>query len=203
MAPVIHPVPRVAGPADLRSLGEEELVALCRAEIPHSSSGFDEIVRRHKDLVYRTCLAKLRNHEDAEDASQETFIRVWFGLREFRGDAALATWMTRIALNVCLSSFLTKQGRFWRRFVTRDGDADLEAIYTTAVTRERETRFWITVGGVLRKMAVDYRKIFILRHFKNFSLAALVERIGPTLGAVKMKLGRAKTQFIRLLKHDL
>src|SRR6185436_19903839 len=62
-------------------------------------SAFDEIVERHKGAVFRAALAALRNREDAEDVTQETFITAFRKLDTFRGESQLRTWLSRIAWN--------------------------------------------------------------------------------------------------------
>ena len=64
---------------------------------------FDEIVARHRRSVYQVCFRFTNNHEDASDLAQEAFVRAWKGLGSFKGEAALSTWLYRIAVNVCLN----------------------------------------------------------------------------------------------------
>jgi RNA polymerase sigma-70 factor (ECF subfamily) len=79
---------------------DAELVARHRGG---DRAAFDEIVTRHRQAVYRTARAVLGRHEDADEASQLTFVRAWRALDGFRGDAALRTWLVRIAINVSRS----------------------------------------------------------------------------------------------------
>ena len=64
---------------------------------------FDELVRTHRGRVYGLCYRYSGNSADAEDLAQEVFLRAYRGLAGFRGDASLATWVYRIAVNVCLN----------------------------------------------------------------------------------------------------
>src|SRR5258706_2853985 len=64
---------------------------------------FDELVRRHRMGIYRVAHRLLGNHAEADDVSQETFLRAYRALRGFRGDAAFRTWITRIAINLALN----------------------------------------------------------------------------------------------------
>lgn len=70
-------------------------------------TGESEAVRllfeRYHTRVYRVCLHYTGNAEDARDIAQETFVRAFRGIGQFRGDSALATWLTRIAMNLCLN----------------------------------------------------------------------------------------------------
>ena len=71
---------------------------------PHDESrAFDELVRSHRARVVGLCYRYSGNHADAEDLSQEVFLRAYRGLPGFRGDARISTWIYRIAVNVCLN----------------------------------------------------------------------------------------------------
>ena len=67
-----------------------------------SAAAFEELVRRHDRFVLRLALGLLRSEEDARDVYQETFLRAYRSLREFRGASSLRTWVLRIATNLCL-----------------------------------------------------------------------------------------------------
>nr|MBP9948077.1 sigma-70 family RNA polymerase sigma factor [Vicinamibacteria bacterium] len=75
---------------------DDELVHRARDGDP---TAFDEIVERHKGAVFRAAMAALRNREDAEDVTQETFITAFRKLDTFRGESQLRTWLSRIAWN--------------------------------------------------------------------------------------------------------
>ncbi|GAB4377147.1 MAG: RNA polymerase sigma factor RpoE [Calditrichia bacterium] len=182
----------------MKNLSDVELVQKCQIELPGNTTAFNEIVRRYKDYLYSVALNKLQNTEDAQDAMQETFIRAYHGLKNFRGDSELKTWLTVIVGNVCLSIILTNKRKLWKYHVTLDGQADLENIYLSLISQQEEFDFWRKIGEILRKIFMSYRKVFILRYFKDYTFQALALRIKSTVGAVKMKVKRAKDQFFRI-----
>ncbi len=83
--------------AGLSELDEPALVAASLAGQP---GAFDMIVERHRRPVYQLCYRYVGNHEDASDLAQDVFLRAYRGLKRFRGQASLATWLYRIAVNV-------------------------------------------------------------------------------------------------------
>src|SRR5437868_2681490 len=89
---------RVAGPFD--DLTEADLVTAC---LDGHTAAFDVIVERHRRSVYQLCYRFVGNHEDASDLSQDVFLRAYRGLRRFRGQSSLSTWLYRIGVNVCLN----------------------------------------------------------------------------------------------------
>src|SRR6266436_2988195 len=101
--PAVGPVersPMVAADAGLTALDERALVDACLSNQP---GAFDLVVERHRRSVYQLCYRFVGNHEDAADLSQDVFLRAFRGLRNFRGQSTLATWLYRIAVNVCLN----------------------------------------------------------------------------------------------------
>lgn len=186
----------------IKNLSDRALVQKCQQELPTVTTAFAEIVRRYKDYVYGLTFNKLNNREDAEDAVQETFIRIFHGIHKFRMESELKTWITVIAGNVCLSLLLSNKQKFWKYHVLLDGDVDLENLQAMLVSRKEEYNFWRKVGEILKKMYLNYRKVFIFKYFKNFSIKDISEKIRATIAAAKMRIKRAKDQFIWIfVKH--
>src|SRR5271170_7136389 len=75
-------------------------------------SAFVEIMSRHKARIFAAAMALLRNHADAEEITQDTFVRAHRGLSRFRGDSSVATWLHRIAVNLA-------RNRYWYYFRRR------------------------------------------------------------------------------------
>ena len=86
-----------------RPLADLDEAALVEASLAGRSGAFDLIVDRHKRTVYQLCYRFVGNHEDASDLSQDVFIRAFRGLRNFRRQSSLGTWLYRIGVNVCLN----------------------------------------------------------------------------------------------------
>src|SRR4029453_5417168 len=89
----------------LGDLGEADLVRPCRSG---QAGALDVIVERHRRTVYQLCYRFVGNHEDASDLSQDVFLRAFRGLRNFKGESSLGTWLYRIGVNVCLNRVSAK-----------------------------------------------------------------------------------------------
>jgi RNA polymerase sigma-70 factor (ECF subfamily) len=178
---------------------DQQLIIEAISKTHNSNKAFEEIVDRYKNYVFQICYSKLHNVEEAEDAAQEIFVRVYFGLEKFRFESEFKTWLTQITLNVTLTMLLSNKRKFWKNFVSNDGDIDIDTIYRSTFTTGQEEYFWSTVGTILYKMIQPYRKVFIFKYFKNFNLEKISKKIESTIGATKMKLKRAKDQFIKFL----
>src|SRR5256885_15806100 len=97
--------PMIAPDAGLTTLDERALVEACLSNQP---GAFDLIVERHRRSVYQLCYRFVGNHEDASDLAQDVFLRAFRGLRSFRGQSSLGTWLYRIGTNVCLNRMSVK-----------------------------------------------------------------------------------------------
>src|SRR5262249_18819108 len=89
-----------AAETDAPELSDAALVDACLAG---RAGAFDVVVERHQRTVYRLCYRFVGNHEDACDLSQDVFLRAYRGLRSFRGQSSLATWLYRIGVDVWLN----------------------------------------------------------------------------------------------------
>src|SRR5215207_6543838 len=96
-------------------VSDNELLRLAREADP---AAFRSLVRQHDRYLYRIARSVLLNDEEAEDVVQETFFRAFTRLDDFRGDASLSTWLTRIAINEAL------RRRRQRRRIVRLDDLD-------------------------------------------------------------------------------
>src|SRR5712691_11052645 len=95
-----------ASTEDLRSADDRTLVT---AFLGGRRQAFDVIVERHRRNVYQLCYRFVSNHEDASDLAQDVFIRAFKGLRNFKGDASLGTWLYRVGVNACLNRVAVKR----------------------------------------------------------------------------------------------
>lgn len=75
---------------------------------------FDDVYQQHQDLVYNLCLHYLQNKEEAEEATQDIFVKIYRKMPEFRGESSLKTWIYRIAIHHCLD--LLKARKTQKRF---------------------------------------------------------------------------------------
>lgn len=181
---------------------DTELVKIILSDPINANIAFEALVDRYKNYVFQICYSKLHNVEDAEDSTQEVFVRVYFALAKFRNESEFKTWLTQIAINVTLTLILSNKRKFWKNFVSSDGDIDIDTIYRSTITIADEDKFWNTIGNILQKMFPLYRKVFIFKYFKDLNLEKISRKIRSTINATKMKLKRAKDQFLNILSSN-
>jgi RNA polymerase sigma-70 factor, ECF subfamily len=85
---------------------------------------FDAIVRRHQRRVHRFLLMLLRDPDEADNLTQECFLRAYQNLASFRGESSLETWLLRIAANLARDHVRNRKASFWRRLLGLDDEAD-------------------------------------------------------------------------------
>jgi len=119
----------------LADLSDEELVRRCRATLPHDTGAFETLVKRHSEQVFAIAYRMLGDAQEAEDQSQEVFVKVYRSFSRFRGDAAFSTLLYRITVNTCLDTLSKRQ----RRLQQVDADlAELEEIKLPRAGQQRE-----------------------------------------------------------------
>jgi RNA polymerase sigma-70 factor (ECF subfamily) len=167
---------------------------------------FHDLIRPCERPIYFLLMSLLHNEAEAEDAAQDTAIKVYLNLKNFRGDSQFRTWVLSIARNEGLGR-LRKAGT--RREDSLDADTDEQTgDYTPAIlTSWREVPLEALereeLGALLRK-AIDglpeiYRNVVLLRDIEEMDVRETALALGITEGAVKVRLHRARA----LLQRDL
>ena len=167
---------------------------------------FHDLIRSSERGIYFLLLSLLRNEAEAEDAAQETAIKVYLNLKNFRGDSQFRTWVLSIARNEGLGR-LRKMGT--RREDSLDAEIDDQTgNYTPAILtswREvpSETLERKELGAILRQ-AIEglpeiYRNVVLLRDIEEMDVRETAAALGVTEGAVKVRLHRARA----MLQRDL
>jgi RNA polymerase sigma-70 factor (ECF subfamily) len=190
---------------------DPELEAECiRRILEGERQLFHELIRPCERAIYFLLLSLLRNEGEAEDAAQETVIKVYVNLRNFRGDSQFRTWVLSIARNEGLGR-LRKQAS--RREDSLDAETDERTgDYTPAIlTSWREVPFEALERkelGALLRQAVEglpeiYRNVVLLRDIEEMDVRETAVALGITEGAVKVRLHRARALLQRVLAPRL
>jgi RNA polymerase sigma-70 factor (ECF subfamily) len=163
------------------------------------STPFDDltaVIAVHRPRVFRFLLASLRDVDLAETLTQETFLRAWNSRSSFRGDCTIATWLTRIALNLVRDHTRTHRFRFWRRVSAQAVDPSEIASFVPHPDSLVESRLIATEQVTLLWQIIDtlsprQRTIFLLRFVEEMELSEIVSATAIPLSTVKSHLYRA------------
>jgi len=176
---------------------DEELVRLARNGDP---AAFDEIVERHKGAVFRAALSALRNREDAEDVTQETFITAYRKLDSFRGESQLRTWLSRIAWNRSMDH--RRRGRI-RTFLHLD-EPDAVELPSLEADPERATLAASAHARVRReidRLPENLRDTLLLASAGDLDYASIADMLGVREGTVKSRVFEARA-MVRLALQE-
>jgi RNA polymerase sigma factor (sigma-70 family) len=144
---------------------------------------FNLLVRKYQQKVYWHIRKMVVNHDDADDLTQETFIKVWKSLATFRQDAQLFTWIYRIATNECLNFLSSKKRKFFLPIgdITEELTNKLEASAVTTSGEEIELK----LQKALIRLPDKQRLVFNMRYYDELSYEQISEIVGTSVGALK------------------
>lgn len=181
----------------MSKINETEFLALA-----HTDEGrrvaFGRMVSDYKEALYFHIRRMVLNHDDANDLTQEVFIKVWRSMDRFRGESKLYTWLYRIATNVCLTH-LEKSKRFFN--VSFD---DVE----NQLQQELREDPLFTADEILLRLQValaslpdKQRAVFVMRYYDELSYAEISEITGTSEGALKASYHHAAKKIEAHLTH--
>jgi len=180
------------------SLKEESLILLCIEQLPYNAEGFEELVKRYQKQVFAMCRRYLATEGDAEDATQEIFMKVFHSLPSFEHRSTFKTWLFSITINHC-KTLLSNKKRHDQHYVNDERlVSDYEAENSdTAVLAEAASET-DCVQGVIAKMLTDERDLLLLRFNCDMSLEEISGVLGKKLSATKMRFYRTLEKFKNL-----
>jgi RNA polymerase sigma-70 factor, ECF subfamily len=161
-------------------------------------SAFEELVSRHSRRIYRTLLAIVGNVEDAEDAMQETFLKVFQNVGKFERRSNFTTWLTRIATNTAIQR-LRERGRFENIDDDLDGDDDFRPrniqAWEDPETLRSQAEMRALVEKELMKLPVKFRVVLVLRDIEQLSGEEAAAVLGLGIPALKARLFRGRMRL--------
>ena len=154
---------------------------------------FDRMVLEYQLPLKRLCFMYLRDMSLAEDAVQETFLKVYKSLRQFRDDCSMKTWIMKIGVNTCKDMLRSAWFRHHDRRVTPD---DLH-IAAGDDSRDEEAE---ALGQAILKLPVRYKDVILLYYYRGLTMAETAEVLKISQPAVTNRLKRARDRLKAELK---
>lgn len=183
----------------VKSLSELDDTALVAEAAAGNRDAFDVIVERHRRTVYQVCYRFVGNHEDASDLAQDAFVRAWKGLANFKREAALPTWLYRIAVNVCLNRLSAKQPvNEPIESTAHFADQRSEGAQQTLLREEQAA----AVRRAIANLPEKQRATLILRAYHDMSHQQIADVLGSSVGAVKANFFHALNNLKKLLGSE-
>ena len=164
------------------------------------------LVEKYKRMVYRLAMQITKNHADADDVMQETFIKVYRSIRTFRKDAAFETWLYRITVNEALN-FVKRRERQRVSTLETASESEYEAVtrYRAQVANDphahaekAELRHHVTKA--VNSLSLKHRTVVILHEFEGLTHAEIAAILNCSEGTVRSRLHYARKKLRTLLK---
>jgi RNA polymerase sigma-70 factor (ECF subfamily) len=163
---------------------------------------FGELVERHGDVVFRVA-ARVVGPDEAQDVSQDAFLRALHRLSSFRGTAPFRSWLLQIAHNAALNALARKRPEPVARPHEDLGDeteaAPAERDPAAMLERSERSR---RLESKLRTMRPVYRSLLVLRDLEGLSYEEIAQILDMPLGSVKGRLHRARGELIDVLRNN-
>lgn len=184
---------------DTSSWAEATLIARAQAQ---DDTAFDQIVRLYADRIYNYVRRMVGNPQDAEDITQEVFIRAYQGLSQFDGRASFSTWLFRIATNLCIDHKRRQSRRVQTLPYHRDEVDEDEGDWEFADTSQPsalEQLLTKELQGVVEQ-AIDMlspklKTVLLLYDVEGLSYEQIADALGIPMGTVKSRLFAAREQI--------
>ncbi|MFC1608014.1 RNA polymerase sigma factor [Candidatus Latescibacterota bacterium] len=183
-------------------LSQQNTIDRCRSG---EQTAYHELYEVHKNRIYSTCYRILGNEQDAEDATQETFIRVFRSIENFRGDSSFTTWLYRIAVNTGVE--VTRKRK---RHHYHDSIDDPDTPETVIPGKRDHVDSRIIMEAEIAKLPDGCRIVFVLHTVEGFKHREIAEMLDINEGTSKSQLSLAKERlreqllpYMEVLKNEL
>ena len=172
------------------------------AIINGDTKAFTVLIDRYKHMVFTLALKILKNREEAEEVSQDVFVKVYQVLHSFKGDSKFSTWIYKIAYYRSLD-YLKKQKRgLSTSSLDSDKEYHLPSIENNLDALEVNERKQ-AIKSAIDELPVDDAVVITLHYFEELSLKEIAEIIGVEANTVKVRLFRSRKRLAQLLKNRL
>jgi RNA polymerase sigma-70 factor (ECF subfamily) len=180
-----------------REFSDEFLVNASRQG---NHEAFEVLVNRYKRMVARTVKGMLGDSVFSEDIGQEVFIKLYYSLSGYRGDAKLSTYIQKIAVNLTLNE-IKRRKRFFSLF-THKADNELYEYEIAGEDVESKYDAKTTVENALETLEPKFRTVVIMRMLQGYSTKETAEILKLPVGTVLSRLSRAQDQLRKYLENN-
>lgn len=185
----------------------EQEVAVVQAVIDGDTNAFEVLIKEYEKNVYNMALRMTGSREDAEDMSQESFLRAYNSLSLYRGESKFSVWLYRIVSNVCLDFLRGKNRRPTVSLSVENDDGESEEmdIADESQMPERIMDKQLardTLHRGLASIPPEQRETFLLRELQGLSYEEISTVTGVDIGTVKSRIFRARKKLCKFFSQD-
>ena len=157
------------------------------------SSQMEDIIAEYGNDVFRLCLLYLGNRSLAEEAYQETMIKIWYHLSSFRGESEIKTWINRVAVNTCQDIRKSSWFQMWSRSEPE------EKLYRIS---QQETEDHGEVRSAIGKLRRKYREVIVLYYYEGMKTKEIAAVLNIPVNTVSTRLKRGKELLKKYLREE-
>jgi len=180
----------------MRELPDHECVALYQRG---NRDAFEELVRRYQDRVYRFILRMVGSREEALELTQDTLLKAFQNLRQWRPEALFRTWLFQIASNTAIDSLRRRKHMEYLPIDVNDELVDPGAGPERLLQLSQRCR---NLEEALAKLPHDFRQTLLLREFEDMPYSEIALALGINEGTVKSRLARARAMLLALCRQN-
>lgn len=166
------------------------------------TNAFTVLVDRYKDLVFTLALRMVKNREEAEEVSQDTFIKVYKSLNRFKGDSKFSTWIYRVAYNTCLDRLKKNKRQEYTVAIDEYTEHQVKTLENALDALEEQEK-QLAIKKCLEMLPSEDSFILTLYYFEELSLDEISKITGLKPNNVKVKLFRSRKKLATILKQHL
>jgi len=198
------PEPQLAD--ETEEIGDRVLVRRAQRE---DMRAYDVLVRRYQERIYATVYHMTSNHEDANDLTQETFIKAFRALKSFKGDSSFYTWIYRIAVNKTINFLKQRKNRVQMSLndvdFNAENDPDLVALVSDKNPRRdlNLSELQEKLNGAMQKLSEHHRMVVTLHDVQGLSHEEIGRIMDCNIGTVRSRLFYARQQMQAYLSDYL
>ncbi|MHC1785676.1 MAG: sigma-70 family RNA polymerase sigma factor [Christensenellales bacterium] len=171
------------------------------AEADHSAQAFEQLAAPHERQIYFVCLRMMGDPQDAQDCAQETFLKAYRAWAGFRGEAAVSTWLYRIAMRCCTDQLRKRHDEVSFDQLREEGyepPSDEPSPYLQLEALERKR----LLEDALRKLPLEQRQVLVLCDLQGLPYEEAAAALDCPLGTLKSRINRARAALKKLLWKD-
>ena len=170
-----------------------------------NQSMFRLLVEKYQSMVFTTAMGFVHSKEDAEDLTQDIFVKAWESLSTFKGDAVFSTWLYRITINSCINHIEKKKRNIFLELAEEWMNKLFNSESTVKDSQQQmeETEQDVVIRRAIDSLPVNQRTVFVLSAYDELSQKEIAVIMQRTEGAVEQLLQRAKTNLRKKLAHSV
>lgn len=196
----------------MTTLTDEELVRRCKMELPGNTQSYELLMQRYMNRVYGLVYRVVLNKEEAEDITQEVFMKVYNHIKKFEQQASFSSWLYRVATNSALDALDKMKRRPQSATFTKSNqparnEEETDPPYfqspSKAGPEERviQAELRECIRRVLEKLDREQAQVLIMRDFDDLSYDEIAKALEASLSAIKMRIHRARLAFQKIFNQ--